>query len=220
MYVGIEIKYYEADFSAKKIVIFNEKWQFQSYVNFSAQYFVAIGDDIYISTDYYVFKTDKNLNIIKTSLNNGAANRAIHYNNQDDKIYVPASNQAKINIFDRNLTSLGFIDTLTFRTFAIHSYNGTIYVGTTNGTILLIRNKTIISSFNTLFNGAQITSLLVDNYGFIAVAGNGMSSIYLYHTNGTFMNKTKISGTGTMDIKIDSKGRFIISSRSSIGIYY
>ncbi len=66
--VGITT-YYAVDYTNNHIVSFNEYWEFQRFkITISRSVYIkAVNSDLYISADNYFYKTDKYLNVIKSS---------------------------------------------------------------------------------------------------------------------------------------------------------
>jgi hypothetical protein len=217
MFIDSDTKYYVCDVNNGKIVTYNENWEYQSIKTFTQPaYMKQVDTDLYISTGTAIIKTDKNLSVL-ASFTMSSTNRGIQYDEQTDTILTVISS-SHINIFDRNLTLLGNITTYPDTPYNLEYHNGFFFIGTTTNKVLKMQNKTIISSFITKCTGV-ITSVLVDDFGYIAVSCYTNNMVYLYNTNGSYMNKSISTPNCPMDIKIDSKGRFIIASNPQINIY-
>jgi hypothetical protein len=204
------------------VLVYDENWEYQkniSFANNSLAYAIEIENELYLTGDDALYITDKSLNIINAFYNNGSGYRGIYYNKTSDLIYVAEQNFCSISIFNRSLELIEKID-IGYKPFALAEYGNKLFVGTRNGTVLVIYNKTVINTYITNCN--FITSLLIDNDGYIIIACNSPNAAYIYHTNGT--NTGKNIGTTTsvvpFYINFDTKGRLIISSSSQIDIYY
>jgi hypothetical protein len=131
-------------------------------------------------------------------------------------IYVGDINYS-IFIFNRSLELIDKID-IGFQPFALAEYGDKIFVGTLNGKILQIQNKIVISTYTTICN--YITSLLIDNDGYMIIACNSPNAAYIYHINGTYTgNKITTSGSPFF-VNFDTKERLIITSGTQIDIFF
>jgi hypothetical protein len=217
MFIDSDTKYYVCDLNNGKIVTYNEIWEYQSNKGFTEPaYMKQVDKDVYISTGTAIIEADKNLSVLAT-FNISGFNRGIHFDEQTDTI-LAVKVFSHINIFDRNLTLLGNITTYPDYPYNLEYHNGFFFIGTTTNKVLKMQNKTIISSFITNCTGG-INSVLLDDFDYIAVACYLDKMVYLYHTNGTYMNKYISTLFVPKDIKVDSKGRFIIASKPQIDIY-
>jgi hypothetical protein len=202
-------------------LVFDENWEYQkniSFVNDSLAYAIEIENEIYLTGDHAVYKTDKSLNIINAFYNNGSEYRGIYYNKTSDLIYVADFTIFYcISVFNRNLTLIESIN-IGNKPYGLADYDDKLFVGTMNGTILVIQNKIVINTYSTICN--YITSLLVDNDGYIIIACVSPQSAYIYHTNGTNTGKKITTYGNPQFINFDSKGRLIISSTGQFNIYY
>ena len=105
--------------------------------------------------------------------------------------------------------------------WSITAYNNQLIVGTSNGKILTIVNKTIINSFNGCNgNSAGITSIIFDNYGYMATScDNPVNRVFLYYSNGSFTSKSISTPSRPFVIGFDSKNKFYILSMNQISFY-
>jgi DNA-binding beta-propeller fold protein YncE len=203
-------------------LVFDENWEYQkniSFANNSLAYAIEIENELYITGNHAVYKTDKSLNIINAFYNTGLSTyRGIYYNKTSDLIYVADfTTYYCISVFNRNLTFIESIN-IGYKPYGLADYDEKLFVGTMNGTILVIQNKIVIKTFSTICNA--ISSLLIDNDGYMIIACYSPNAAYIYHTNGTNTGKQIKTGGVPMFINFDSKGRLIISSTSRINIYY
>ena len=201
-------------------MVYDENWEYQkniSFANNSLAYAIEIENELYLTGDESVYKTDKSLNIINASYNNGSAYRGIYYNKTSDLIYVAAQNLSSIFIFNRSIALIEKIG-IGYKPFALAEYGNKLFVGTKNGTILVIYNKTVINTYISICS--SINSLLIDNDGYIIIACNSPNAAYIYHINGTYTGNKITTSVAPYFVNFDTKGRLIISSNTQIDIYY
>ncbi len=211
--------YYVFDFYNQIVVMFNEYWEYRN--NVSITHFahaITIDKELYILGDGKIHKRDKNLNLIKEFINNGVSYRGIYYNKTNDLIYVGTEASQTIDIFNRDLTLVGNIITPGYAPYAIAEHDNKMYVGTTVGSILIIENGVIIQNFTTVCS--DVSSIMIDSYGFMLVLSVTESKVYVYYINGTKMETEIATYTVPRFINFDSKVRLIITSDSDIKIYY
>jgi hypothetical protein len=202
------------------ILKYSSDWEYLGMVTTTMTwpvYIKTIGNDIYIAADNTIFKTDKNLTVINSIDFFSYHFRGIYHDQSTDSIYVAAYNSEFIFIFNRGLALLQTLSTSGNRPFALAGYQNKIYVGTMNHTILVLQNRTIVSTLNTICE--IITSLLIDDYGTMLVLCRSPIMLYVYNVNGTMIGFYPVSGDVTY-MNFDSKGRFIINSYYQLNIYY
>jgi hypothetical protein len=89
--------------------------------------------------------------------------------------------------------------------------------------MLVIVNKYIIKLFNACNDPNQLTYFMIfDEYDNMATSCSS-GNLYLYHTNGTYLNKTisKVINSTPLFIGFDSKSRLVlIFYQSQIVLYY
>ncbi len=133
--------------------------------------------------------------------------------------FVVSSGRNKIDVFDRNVTFKYSIPTGSYPPYGVNGFKNELFVSTSDGNVLVLQGKIITKVYNNLCTG-YITSLLIDNNGFMVVPCFSGTVSYLYHTNGTYMNKSMPIAVNTFGIRIDSKGRLITTSRSELDIFH
>ncbi len=72
-------------------MVFNENWEYQKNISFIGNcltYAIEVGNELFLTGDHAVYKTDKSLNIINAFYINGTGYRGIYYNKTSDLIYV------------------------------------------------------------------------------------------------------------------------------------
>jgi hypothetical protein len=99
--------------------------------------------------------------LITYNLRNGYL--GLYYNSSIDSILVAPAYLDVIHVFNFNLALTDTISIPSYNPWSINAYNDQLYVGTTNGTILVIVNKQIIIQFNGC-NGQSVSlfSILFD----------------------------------------------------------
>jgi hypothetical protein len=214
--------YYAMDIDNSTVIKMNQNFEYQSKISINKPaYAIAFDKELFISTDSAIIKTDNHLNILK-QYNKTAGYRGIFYDLKDNILYVAAKSINKIDMFDRNLLFLGSINTTISNPYGLSFYNGQLLVSfSSNDTVLVIQNRTIIRQYNNVCNGSVfVSSILVDNYGYMLVLCASSDKGNLYHQNGTYMGYLATITSYPYNFIIDSKGRLIISSpRSIIGFF-
>jgi hypothetical protein len=221
--VDINTTYYVVNFGSSHVVTYNEFWEYQTYKTLDGCALIkAIGDELYVAARDYIYKTDKNVNQIKSFANTGAVYRGLYYNKTCDCLFATSYGHKYIQIFDRNLTLLDSISVGTYGTpYGIDGYKNELFVGTlaADHKILVIQNRTIVKVYDTLYS-STITSIVIDSFGFLAVSFLENLIIGLYHVNGTNMGISKQVLTKPYYFKKDSKGRLIVTTALELAIYY
>jgi hypothetical protein len=125
-----------------------------------------------------------------------------------------------IHVFNFNLALTDTISIPSYNPWSINAYNDQLYVGTTNGTILVIVNKQIIKQFNGC-NGqnSNLNSILFDQFDNIGAACYITSPLYLLKTNGTYLNKNILTVDYPFYIGFDSKSRLVVVTSKVIFVY-
>jgi hypothetical protein len=213
--------YLVIDKEANKTYIMNDNWSYVSYKIFNKPaYLVKTSNLFYMSGDVNVWKLDENLNVLMVY--NAAVNityRGLYFNSTNNFLYVAPYNLKIIHVFDSNITLHHSFSVSPFQPFSFGEYNNLMYIGTKNGSIVVILNETIIFKFPACNQSSiMLTSILFDHYGYMATSCNNYQ-LYLYNSNGTFMNMSFQSPNEPRYIGYDSKGRFFLISFYQISIY-
>jgi hypothetical protein len=218
--------YYVSDWGLNQIFILNESLSYVSNKDFYyPAYLTTIGSSLYATGQTNIWKLDLNLNILiqynATVTYPNPRNRGIYFNSSNNFIYVAVSFYNEIHVFDLNLSLNHNISTSTFQPWSIAEYNNQLYVGTTNGTILVIVNEVILHTFNGCNgNSAVLSSVLFDQCGYMATScNNPTNQLFLYHPNGTYFSKNYQTPANPRYIGYDSKGHFVQISAFQINIY-
>ena len=124
-------------------------------------------------------------------------------------------------MFNLNLTLNDSIQVSPFTPFSISGNDDKLYIGTSNGSILVVVNKLIIRSFACDGCGNVVIQIFFDQFSNIGIlCDNPINKMILYNSNETFTNKTLSTLSSPRYIGFDSKGRFVIISFTQIRIYY
>ena len=216
--------YYVMEYSYGKVYTLNDQWSFISFKVFTNPCFmINIGNSLYMTGDYNVWKLDKDLNIM-INYNPGGypVYRGISYNPSNGFFYVGAWVLKEIQVLNLNLTLIGRFSTSPHEPYAITISSSTLYVGTANtGMILVYQNQILINQFNGCNgNSAYLQSILFDPNGNMATACHDPANkLYLYSPYGSFTGKSITTPFSPRYIGFDSKGRFILISWYQISIY-
>jgi hypothetical protein len=172
-----------------------------------------------LSQDYGVVKTDMNGNILNT-FSSGGAYRGAYFNQTDQTILVAAAAYARIDVFNQTLSLLYSITLPGNSPVFMEFYNNKLYVVASGGVVLILVNGVITSTIPTPYCSSGYSSIAIDDYGYMALSCNGLKTVHLYHTNGTYMNRGKSVVYPPWYMNLDLKGRFIISTHSGLIIFY
>jgi hypothetical protein len=189
MMVDLNVTYYVADFSGNTIYILNDEWKYLTSKSFpNPAYMVTIDNNLYIICNSYLYKTDKYLNKLDTyQPSSSPSYRGIYYNSTSQLIYTVGEGSKTIEIFNLNLSIYQIISVSSYTPRSIIEYDNELYVGTSDGSILLIVNQAVIRSFNGCGgNSDYITSLLFDQNGILSTLCD-RHNIYSYNQNGTLL---------------------------------
>jgi hypothetical protein len=220
MLIDSQTSYYIMDSSNGRIIIFDKNWKYASTKSISSPYsMITRNNYLYITSDYYIYKTDKFLNVVKQYPSNNPnymGFRGICYNSYDDYIYAASYNNL-IYSFDLNLN---LIDSFYISTWGspwgIQSNNNKLYVSATHYYIYIVVNRTVINSFSV----AQfVTSMLFDQSGFFATTSYYSNQINIYTNNGTYTGKRFPTVSYSRYMSFDSKNRLIILSNYQLSIF-
>jgi hypothetical protein len=210
-------RYYISDFWNDKIYILNDEYQYISQKTFySPAKMITIGENMYIAGDSYVWKTNKDLNVLIQYNRIGSRYIDIYFNSTNSLMYVTAAYNLSIHVFDLNLNLINTIS-LSNEPFAITGFNNRMYVGCVSNPTLVIENQQIINTFD----GCDfVTSIIFDQSGYMATSCYGERKLYLYDNNLSYTGKSISIDDGALTIAFDSKGRFVVVSSNQISIYY
>ncbi len=220
MICDFNTSYYVIDFNTNNIVILNDSYGYVTKKTFAQPtYILTMNANLYITGQNNIWKTDKNLNILITYNGSGASYRDINFNLTENLIYVAPMSRTYLEVFDLNLTLKYQVNLTSNQPHSFSECNNELYVGTIQGSVLVIVNKVIIRSF-TGCSGSTITSMVFDDFGLMAISCIFNNTLNLYDYNGTFTGKSLPTPSTPQYVGFDSKGRFVLISQFKISIYY
>ena len=213
--------YYVMDYNANTVYTFNDNWSFVSSKTFPLPaYMITVENSIYMSGNLHLWKLDKDLNVLIQYNATGTGYRSLYLNSTNKFLYVTPHYLTEIHVFDLNLTLNHSFSILPYLPYSITGYNNQLYVGTRNGTVLVFRNETIVNQFNVCGgNYVQLSSILFDEFGYIATSCEIDNKLYLNFANGTYTGKTMVTPNNPYYSGFDSKGHFVQISTKQIIIY-
>ena len=220
-------KYFVLDWAKHRIITFNEKWKYVKYNEFrNPAQMITIGNELFITGQVNIFKTDKDLNIIQqynaTNVHNYLPSfRGIYYNSKNSTIYVVAYEAMMIYEFTLDFEIVDSFATSKHYPWSIHEYDNQLFVGTYSGTILVIVNKSVIRTFNACDGcyNSMVTSMIFNKKGFIYVTSSSLNAILLYNSNGSYIGTRMRTPSFPYFTGYDAKGRLVIISVFQITIY-
>jgi hypothetical protein len=217
------IQYYVTHYSQGKIFVFDENWNYvsnkSSFLN--VNYMIPVGNYFYISGRYNIWKTDKQLNVLFQYNSNGSTPHyvGLYHNSTNNLIYVAPGRFQMIHVFNFNLTLNDSISITPYQPWSINENNNELYVGTNNGTILVIVNKQIIKQFNGCNQqSCRLSSILFDSLNNMAISCANYQ-LYLYNTSGNYLNKSILTVSYPYYIGLDSKSRLVVVTSTQISLY-
>ena len=207
-----------------KIIEFNENWKFITYKTafYFPNHMISVNNSVIYITGYSnVYKADKYLNLIQSFYSNSSDFTDLFYNEYTNTLFVVSYFQETVYEFDINLNVVGQLTTPKYVPYSVQGLDNQLYVGTTTGEILVFANG-VMSQIIQVQKGLStvVTSILFDEYGYMAAACGEFHSLYLYYTNGSFtgMNLTTYAQY-PQNIRFDSNGNFVVVSNNQIDIY-
>ncbi len=217
------IQYYFTHYNLGEIFVFDEDWNYVSSKSSfpNVLYMIPVGNYFYITGNSNIWKTDQQLNVLIQYNSTGSSSfyRGLYYSSTNDLIYVASYNLQMIHVFNLNLTLNDTISITTYAPLSINEHNNEFYVGTTNGTILVIVNKQIIKHFNGCNQHSFLLySILFDDFNNMATSCSN-SRLYLYNTSGTYSNKSIPTVSSPRYIGLDSKSRLVVVTKTQITLY-
>ena len=217
------IRYYVTNSVKNKIYVFDENWNFVlartsfSFVN----YIVPVGNYCYITGNSNLWKTDEQFNklIQYNSTGSSPVYFGLYYSSTNNLIYVAPNSLSAIQVFNLNLRLNNTISLATHYPWSINGRTNQLYVGTSNGVMLVIENKHIIKQYNAC-KGQNIfvNSILFDQFDKIATACYS-GQLYLYNSTGNYLNKYISTNSTPWYIGFDSKSRLVVVQETLISLY-
>jgi hypothetical protein len=182
---------------------------------------IPVGNYFYITGNDNIWKTDQQLNVLFRYNSTGSSHYyvGLFYNSTNDLIYVAPYNLQVIHVFNLNLTLNDSISITPHLPLSINEHNNELFVGTTDGTILVIVNKQIIKQFNGCNQQSfLLLSILFDDFNNMATTCDN-KQLYLYNTAGTYLNKSIPTVSSPRYIGLDSKSRLVVVTWTQISLY-
>ena len=216
--------YYVMDYGYGKVYILNDEWNFISFKSVTnPTYMISIGNSLYMTGYYNVWKVDQDLNILINYEPTGGdpGYKGISYNPSNNLIYVVAHYLYKIQVFNFDLNLIRHFSTSPHEPYSITESSNKLYVGTSGGIILVYQNEKIINQFNGCDGKSKyLRSILFDQNGNMATSCyQPTNKLYLFSPEGSFTGKSVTTPDYPYYIGFDSKGRFIQISAYQISIY-
>ena len=215
-----ETVYYINDFDANFVVLFDKNWNFiKTVVMNQPRDTLRIGNFLYELRVDKILKYDTDFNILASTASD-SNKRRLGYVPTCNCLYVTDIGN-KINMLNLDLSSKGNIDFNLLIPYGLAFYNGYVYTGNDMSSISVLQNTTIIKTYTYICQTSDdfVSSILTDYEGYMAVSCNYDQRIYLFHTNGTYMNQY-ISTLGfAYLVRFDNDGRLVISYTGPGGLY-
>jgi hypothetical protein len=210
------------------VFILNDEYQYIGSRSFpNVHYIITIGNYLYISSEYNIWKADKDLNVLIPYGASVAQDYwGLYHNSTNNLIYVAANYNYSIHVFD---LSLNLIETISIPTsyggpWSISATNNKIYVGCSYQKIVVIENKQVINSISGCGRSSSgtVRSIIFDQLGYMATCcSDGQSVMYLYNKNLIYTGLTfSTSPNSAYSFGFDSKNRFVALIVTRISIFY
>ncbi len=179
---------------------------------------MSINNELFITADNGIFKTDKYLNIFESYIRINAGYRNFYYNHTSDILHVASANLKSIELFYRNLSLISSIS-LTNSPYALTEKNGKLYVGLYGGVISVVENNLVVKNIPTFCTG-WISSIVIDKNELMGVLCSTNNMLCLYTTNGSYAGKNMTTPSLPKFSNYDLNGNFIIAGSNKVNIYY
>ena len=144
------IYYYVMDRAANKVYILNDNWSFVSFKTFyEPSYMITVENSLYMTGEWNLWKLDLNLNVlIQYTATVTVWYRGLYFNSTNRFLYVAPYALTEIHVFNLNPTLSHSFSISPYRPWSFEGYNNQLYVGTTNGIVLVVQNDVIVNQFN------------------------------------------------------------------------
>jgi len=220
MMCDFNTSYYVVDYTGNKIYTLDDNYKYVSMTTFtSPTYMTNVNSSLYIAGQSNIWKTDKYLNILMVYTESGAKYRGIYYDSTENLLYLPPIVYTYFQAFDLNLNLNYTVSVSPKNPRSLAKYNNEIFVGTTSGSVLVVANKIVIRSFTACSSGS-ISSIVFDKNGLMAISCESINLVNLYSYNGTFTGKSLTIPANPTYLGFDSKGHFVVISKTQISVYY
>ena len=209
------------------VYVFNDNWNIISYFRApKANSIMEVGKFLYISTDYYIYKTDSSLNTLARFIFFNSFYsffQGIYFNSSNNLIYVASRGYHLIFRFDLDLNFYDFYDisTESYRPYSINGFKETLYVGEFHGgnIVVMIDNKIIYTFNGCLGQYSSISMIFINPNGLIANVCEDSHAVFMYFVNGTYANNYLYTEQNPKYIGVNSKGIGFVVSENGIHFY-
>ena len=219
--------YYLIDYGAQRVVIFNQYWIYQNYKKLPKEksgVIKYIGGYFYLSSDDYFYKTNHNFDLIGNPYksNSTADYRQFDYDSNKAKFYVAAYQLKEIHVFNESCSFLYSIRLKKdVRPCGLAIYNGHIYIGLQNAPkFIILKEETEMETIDVTECTEAIVSISFDSFGYMILSCYDNKLILVYDSEGKYVNANISTNNNPFLTSIDSRGRFIVITQSSLNIYY
>lgn len=202
-----------------KIQIFDKNWILQRNISMINQslYMSAVDDAfLFISENNRFCKANLNGTIILCFNRGNSSFRSSYYNFTSQTISVVSYSNRSILTFDKNLNLIEVIQ-LNYVFHGINAYFNDFILSDSAGRIIVLRNKVVINTFQTLCT-STVTQIYVNKNGLITVPCFGNQTLFLYHVNGSYMGKKVSVPDSPIFLSCDLNGNIAVVAFSNIYI--
>ena len=135
--------YFVVDLLYDRILIFDDNWNYQKFrILPKPAYLKEVDENIFISSSNSFFKTNTNVDVIRTYQQRGADYRGIFYEKSTELFFVASESLRRIDVFNKNLSLTKSIDMGEYVPYSINSYQKSeLLIGTRFGEILTFNNN-------------------------------------------------------------------------------
>ncbi len=209
---------YITDYYNHRIIVYSKNWKYSFSKKFEYPYSMIWKNNyLFIAGEYYIYKTDKYLNLIKQySL---YESRGIYSNS--NYLYVVTYYYNRIYQFDINLNLITYFQIeSSYSFYTINGYDNKLYIGCYGGQILVVENQVVVQNFKGC-NGDYdyVTSIAFDKYGYMATTCYYTSRIHIYTVNGIYTNKSVTTPNYPRNVAFDSQNMMVVVSDYQITFY-
>lgn len=211
-------QYYVPNSLNSTIVIFDKNWQVIGTKTFNSTpyYLKTVNQTFFISNQTAICKTDFNA-VILLCTKNFTGFRSIYYNATNKTISAVSYIDKSVLTYDLNLTLVDRFLT-GHALHGINAYNNDLVLSASAGRILILRNGVFISNYTTLCTG-WIPQIYIDSAGYMTVPCYETLMMYLYHVNGTFLNKSIPLSSKPLYFNYDLNDNSVVIGETEIYVF-
>jgi hypothetical protein len=215
----VNITYYSLDMVEKYIIKYDENWQYLDNKAIDEPInVITVDKELFVAARDAIMRLDRNMNQLYSHGNSNSNYGGSYYNKTIDSFLVTSEAYTRLDVFSRTLSLTESISIAPYYGLSCVEYNNKLFIGTSVGTILIMQQKIVISSFTTVCS-AKIYSILIDDYDCLAILCSN-NIVYLYRTNGTYRGVSRTVTTNSKYMGFDANGKLIISASSGLYFYY